>query len=120
MKLIGTLKVNGKGLWTNVEASVDVKSIDVEYDDEGNYGEARVYFDTATWDVNKNGLIYTDPSFIKELRALLMGAGFTRAGVKDISYSEQGMQGDDYVSFDVGKDFSKDYAKVNNQASAKK
>lgn len=120
MKLTGTLKVDGKGLWTDVEASVDVKSIDVEYDDEGNYGEARVYFDTSTWDVKKNGLIYTDPSFIKELRALLMGAGFTHAGVNDIEYSEQGMQGVDYVSLDVGKKFGSDYAKVNNQASAKK
>lgn len=120
MKLTGTLKVDGKGLWTDVEASVDVKSIDVEYDDEGNYGEARVYFDTTTWDVEKNGLIYTDPSFIEELRELLMSVGFTRAGVENISYSEAGMQDIDYVSFDVGKSFSKDYAKVNNQASEKK
>lgn len=122
MKLTGTLKVDGKGLWTSVEASVDVKSVDIDDDDEfcRAGSEVRVYFDTATWDVMKNGLIYTDPSFISELRTLLMSVGFTHAAVMDLDYSEQGMQGDDYVSLDAGKKFIKDYAKVNNQTPAKK
>jgi hypothetical protein len=70
--------------------------------DELDFGELRVFFNTATWDVNKLGLIYTDKQFMKELKKLLTAKGFD-AG--DVSYSEQGMQGDNYVSCDVGERF---------------
>jgi hypothetical protein len=40
-----------------------------------------------------------------ELRVYLQTVGFTEAEAKDVSYSEQGMQGDSYVSCDVGAVF---------------
>ena len=51
------------------------------------------------------GLIYTDKLFLQELRAYLQTIGFSKAEANDVSYSEQGMQGDAYVSCDVGAAF---------------
>ena len=63
-----------------------------------------VYFNTADWDVDKDGLIYTDTQFKQELNAFLAEQGLGQA-----DYSEQGMQGDNYVSCDVGKAFLKSW-----------
>jgi hypothetical protein len=70
--------------------------------DEADFGELRVYFDTDTWDIEKHGLIYTDRLFLKQLREKLSEIGFEGS---DVEYSEQGMQGDNYVSLDVGEKF---------------
>ena len=100
---------NGKGYWTSFEKTVTVTRVELAYvNDEGDFGELRAYFDTEAWDVNKVGLIYTDPRWIDEFRGLVRSLGFTRNACDDISYSEQGMQGDNYVSMDVGADFMRE------------
>ena len=97
---------NGKGYWTRFEQTVTVVGVKLAYiSDEGNFGEIRAYFDTRTWDVNEAGLIYSDPLWIDEFRGLMRSLGFTRTACEDITYSEQGMQGSNYVSMDVGADF---------------
>lgn len=109
IKFGATFNTNGKGLWSTARKAVKTTHIALPYvNDERNFGELRVYFDNS-WEVYdpktrkaKDGLIYTDPQFIKELRTKLSEIGF--AG-PDVDYSEQGMQGDDYVSFDVGRAF---------------
>lgn len=104
-----TLNTDGKGYWSNKAKPVKTLRIDVPYiNDEENFGELRVYFDTKSWNVKKHGLIYTDRLFEKELREQLDLVGFPG---KDVDYSEQGMQGDDYVSLDVGKKFMKAWLK---------
>ena len=102
---------SGNGLWSSEDRAVRIKNMAIGYiDDEftaGKYptfGELRVQFDTKTWDVNKHGLIYTDKGFLRELREFLDAHGLEG---KDVDYSEQGMQGDDYVSLDVGGKFLK-------------
>ena len=100
----------GNGLWSSSVSKVQVLRVELAYydpgeGDEGDFGELRAYFNTQDWDVEQDGLIYTDKIWIEEFRALMKSLGFTRAAVDDISYSEQGMQGDDFVSMDVGKDF---------------
>lgn len=93
----------GDGYWSDVAKTVKIVGITVPYvNDEGDFGELRVHFDLTTWNVNSDGLIYTDSQFLKELRSLLTNMGL--AG-DDVDYSEQGMQGNTYVSLDVGKDF---------------
>ena len=100
---------DGKGYWTTFEKTVTVARVELAYtNDEGDFGELRAYFDTRTWDCNETGLIYTDPRWIGEFRGLMRSLGFTRKACEDISYSEQGMQGDNYVSMDVGKDFMRE------------
>jgi hypothetical protein len=102
-KVTATLSTGGGGYWSNTKTAVEVTRLQLAYtNDELDFGELRVYFNTATWDVNKLGLIYTDKQFMRELKELLTAKGFDAS---DLSYSEQGMQGDAYVSCDVGECF---------------
>jgi hypothetical protein len=95
--------VGGNGLWSNVEGSVEITDMQLGYvNDERDFGELCVYFNTGHWDVNIDGLIYTDKDFLAELRMFLDQHGLPGA---DVDYSEQGMQGDDFVSFDIGEKF---------------
>ena len=102
-KVTATLNTNGNGYWSNKAKAVEITGLQLAYtNDELDFGELRVFFNTNTWDTNKDGLIYTDKQFMRELKELLTVQGFDAS---DVSYSEQGMQGDTYVSCDVGECF---------------
>ena len=111
MQTVNTvLNTAGNGLWSNTAKAVNIVGLDMGYvNDEKDFGELRVYFDTKTWDVNAYGLIYTDTRFARQIGYL-----FDRLSMdgSDISYSEQGMQGDNYVSFDVGAKFIESYSTI--------
>jgi hypothetical protein len=103
------LSTVGDGYWSNAAKPVLITDMKLGYiSDELDFGELRVYFDTKFWDVEKDGLIYTDSNFCSELREFLNDQGLVG---KDVSYSEQGMQGDDYVSLDIGKKFLKSWSR---------
>lgn len=103
------LHTDGSGLWSNRAAEVSVTALEVPYiDEESDFGELCVHFDTDTWDVEQHGLIYTDNLFERELKTLLKSMGLDAS---DIDYSEQGMQGDEYVSLDVGSKFIRSWKK---------
>ena len=98
---------SGDGYWSNVSKSVEITDMQLGYvNDEGDFGELRVYFNTDTWNVNTDGLIYTDTLFKQDLMQFVQQQGL----VVDLCYSEQGMQGDNYVSLDVGKEFLDSWA----------
>ena len=104
------LECDGSGLWrAESGATAEITGLEVPYvNDESSFGELRVFFNAESptgWDVSKDGLIYTDEGFLEELRFLLVKQGFSVAATKDVDYSEQGMQGEDYVSLDVGRVF---------------
>ena len=102
-KVTAILNTGGGGYWRNTKTTVGITGLQLAYiNDELDFGELRVRFNTETWDVNKLGLIYTDKQFMRELKELLTNLGFDAS---DVSYSEQGMQGDAYVSCDVGERF---------------
>lgn len=104
----------GDGYWSNCARKVSLTKARLAYlDDDNDFGELRVYFDTKSWDVEEHGLIYTDSMFLKELRALLETLGFAKQEAKDVDYSEQGMQGDNYVSLDVGGVFIAGWNRLN-------
>ena len=106
MQAFTTLHTNGRGYWSRTAKAVDVTKLDLQYiNDERNFGELCVHFNTDTWDCKQLGLIYTDKLFMQELRVYLQTLGFTAAEAADVSYSEQGMQDDNYVSCDVGAKF---------------
>ena len=95
-------KTSGDGYWSRVKGSVEIVDMRLGYvADDKQFGELCVYFNDKHWDVNIDGLIYTDSGFYADLQAFIKQHGL----VVDLCYSEQGMQGDDYVSFDVGADF---------------
>ena len=103
-KLTAVLSTDGCGYWSEVAKDVKVIGYAIPYiNDEQDFGELRVYFNTKTWNVDANGLIYTDSLFLDELRNFLI----TQELSDDVDYSEQGMQGDNYVSLDVGEGFIK-------------
>lgn len=106
MKIFTTLSTGGDGYWSNTAKDVDVTMLDLQYiSNDKDFGELCVHFTTDSWDVNTDGLIYTDTQFLYELRVYLQTIGFTEAEALDVQYSEQGMQGDNYVSCDVGEVF---------------
>ena len=107
------LHTDGKGLWSDEAKKVFVTGLKVcgyDYDQETmhGFGELRVYFNPSKWNIHEDGLIYTDDRFIEELRDRLHARGLP---YHDVRYSEQGMQGDDYVSCAVGEDFMKAWGK---------
>jgi hypothetical protein len=102
-KVNAKLNTAGDGYWSTVAKAVEITHLQLSYtNDELDFGELCVYFNTATWDVRKDGLIYTDSLFLEDLCLMLDNMGFDAS---DVSYSEQGMQGSDYVSLDVGECF---------------
>lgn len=101
MTILATLNTNGHGWWSDVAKAVNIVKLALPYNDNDEFGELRVYFDSS-WDVNNDGLIYTDSLFMRELKMYLFSVGYD---VSDVGYSEQGMQGDNYVSCDVGSAF---------------
>lgn len=106
----------GDGYWSNVAKPVRIVNMVLERGsrwagEKGIWGELRVYFDTQTWDTDEDGLIYTDRLFERELRQFLKRHDLPGA---DVSYSEQGMQGDDYVSLDAGTQFYQAWMKKFN------
>ena len=104
------LNTDGKGYWSNREAAVHITELKlVGVNRTRDFGELRVYFNVDTWNVNTDGLIYTDKKFKDELCAWATSLGY--AG-RDISYSEQGMQSENYVSCDVGEAFIESWREV--------
>ena len=106
-----TLHTNGRGYWSSKATAVTIEALDLQYiTNAKDFGELCIHFATDDmtancWDTETMGLIYTDELFMRELRAYLQTVGFTQAEADDVSYSEQGMQSDNYVSCDVGAVF---------------
>lgn len=107
------LNTDGTGLWSRVARPVAVNYINLsmtkDSEDQSFFGELCVYFEESSWYVNNDGLIYTDKRFLKELHEFLKSQGFSDKAIDGVSYSEQGMQGDDYVSLDASDEFCKEW-----------
>lgn len=100
LKFEHIISTDGQGLWSRQVKYVKCREL-VVIPCGDTFGELRVYFDPKTWDIMQHGLIYTDPSFLRDLKGLLYDMGLNT----NVCYSEQGMQGNNYVSLDVSKDF---------------
>ena len=51
-----TFNTNGLGYWSRAVKAVEIVDMQVAYiNDERDFGELRVYFNTDTWDVNTDG-----------------------------------------------------------------
>ena len=117
------LQTDGGGFWSIHKADVGILKVvvdvwpscnsgldDDEVSDEDKLliGEMGVFFNPLDWDCEKHGLIYTDDLWQAQLRKTLIDIGFSEEAAKNVMYSEHGMQGDDYVSLDVGEKFLKE------------
>jgi len=100
---------SGDGFWSDKVKTVRITRVELAYvDDDLGFGELRAYFDPAEWDVDNDGLIYTDSAWMVSFMNCMSTLGFSDTAIDDISYSEQGMQEVDYVSMDVGENFVKE------------
>lgn len=103
---------DGKGYWNRKEKQINHKKIElVIFDTKCNPSfQLNVYFTKKDWNVNNYGLIYTDELWLENLHKELTKLGFKNS--KSATYSEQGMQGDNYVNLDVTKEFSNQFFKL--------
>ena len=114
MTALTTLHTAGDGYWSEKSRAVRIVKLKLGYvSDDEDFGELRVYFDKNDWDVDNDGLIYTDSLFAKELREWLTSIGY-EANRNTLSYSEAGMQGDNYVSLDVEGEFIESWFELND------
>lgn len=106
-----SLNTDGSSLWSNRIAKIHHNKMELrvpvscDKKEQNSFGELKVYFDPKKWNISKHGLIYTDNLWIKEFKEYLAANGFSNKSVKDLYYSEQGMQGKNYVSLDCEKAF---------------
>ena len=116
MKINIVAHTNGKGQWTEEARMVQITRLGIGYSSLSYYpedpfnGELRAYFEPSgftpgSWNVVGHGLIYTDRLWLKEFKKGLREAGFSIKAVQNVGYSEQGMQGQDFVSMDIGPVF---------------
>lgn len=113
MALNRFVQTAGNGLWSSKYGKVKLRNAKARFTFgwmPKPYGELKVYFYKSTWNPDKHGLIYTDGLWLMEFRKLLAKKGFTKKACNDVDYSEQGMQGDNYVSLDIGYHFYKEWA----------
>lgn len=108
--MIGFCRTDGSGLWSDKEKIVSVMRLDISYLNNKNlyystHGELRAYFDLNSWNTPVDGLIYTDDLWMFDFKTLLKAGGFSDMAIDAVHYSEQGMQGIDFVSMDIGRPF---------------
>ena len=103
-------KTDGNGYWSIQIKTVRIIRVELAYvSDDKDFGELRAYFDTRDWDVDNDGLIYSDMGWKHTfLTCMEKEFGFSPDAILDVSYTEQGMQGTDFVSMDVGQQFLND------------
>lgn len=116
MKINFITSTNGNGWWgepkDNIvlyKAHLHESTLRFSRSPDDSFGELRIFFKKKTWNINKNGLIYTDVGWLKQLKNHFIQIGFSKKATKCISYSEQGMQGDNYVSLDAWGAFIKEW-----------
>ena len=100
-------KTSGRGYWSKAVKTVRINRVELAYvSDDGEFGELRAYFNPREWNVDQNGLIYSDMGWKHTFLTCMENEfEFSPDAILDVSYSEQGMQGLNYVSMDVGEQF---------------
>jgi hypothetical protein len=104
----GTIRTT-KGLWHKtpgklVNVTLYIENTAIFKRDQYTYINA--YFNKNEWNTKKDGLIYTDGGAENDITTLLQLAGFKN--YKDIGYTEQGKQGENYISLSTGTKLSKE------------
>ncbi len=96
----------GDGFWTDRSSVTRITRLELAFvSNDGRFGELRAHLDPSSWNAEQLGYVYTDRTWIATFRLLLESLGFSGAQASRVNYSEQGMQGDDYVSMDVSEPF---------------
>lgn len=96
------IRTSGDGKWSSKQKDVEILGIYFEqyclFEDD-TLNEIQVIFDTDTWDNKEDGLIYTDTGFLQGVKERLQEM-FPGNDWDNLEYTEQGMQGENWVSFE--------------------
>lgn len=104
---IVTARTDGSGFWSSVKKTVLITDLFLTCHHGDEMPEVFLTFDTDTWNTATDGLIYSDKGFMNTLRIALIAAGYPEDAVDELEYSEQGMQGKDFVHCMAGWKFAK-------------
>lgn len=100
---VGTMtgRMSGGGLWYSGDAGDEYEChvILSLYKDEDRHLRIFVVPERRSYNPAKVGLIYTDPGFLRYVRAFLKELGLP--AWSKVDYSEQGMQGDNFVDMEM-------------------
>jgi hypothetical protein len=90
--------VAGDGYYTERQCVVHgvLECEELSWGRDENWAMANFHLDE--WDTIEDSLIYSDSLFVKDLRENLRQLGFKH--YPEIDYSEQGMQGENFVNLD--------------------
>lgn len=102
------IPVGDDGLWSSDDcpSSFRATGLAINYcSDTYDHGELHVNFNPLLWDVRVHGLVYTDSTAEQGIRDMLQELGIDG----EVAYSEQGMQGEDYISLDTNGEFLASY-----------
>lgn len=91
-------QVNGHGLWYYGQPRKYDCVVHVHFDEE-NAHALRIYVVPKGYKPDKVGLIYTDEGFLKDIKEFFKALGMP--AWSEVDYSEQGMQGDNYIDMEV-------------------
>jgi len=107
-------RTKGDGYWSGSIRTVTTTKIEMEVGEASvnlwSFGVHlpvyfRAFFPKRSWETDKDGLIYTDSLWIKNFREQFKSRFRSLAWMADeIDYTEQGMQGGNYVSLVVHLD----------------
>ena len=99
---IVTLHTSGNGYWGKTAKAVRVTGFAIWTN--GEYTQVNATYNTDDWNPNVDGLIYTDPTFLEELKAYFAAQG---VDVSELDYSEHGMQDENFVHLEAGEAFAR-------------
>ena len=96
----------GDGYWSKTVKKVFIQkfefTIEETRDEDGErYCTLDIFFSRSSWVHSRDGLIYTDSLFEKNIRDMLLDIGIPEDLVSHVGYSEQGMQGTTRVNMDA-------------------
>ena len=126
MKVSIQTHTNGKSKHSEEAREVLISELQIGYSSLSYYpedpfhGELRARFEPSgftpgSWNVGGYGLIYTDRLWLKEFKAGLRSIGLSIKAVQNVKYGEQGLQGREYVSLDVGPTFYASWKRLNKE-----
>lgn len=114
-----------RGHWTNYEAVLHdgITSMTVDpvlrgyvLDKTHPYLDIHCHFDPETFPSEKYGIVYGDGLFEIEIRKHILAALGLSPDLEGLSYTEAGMQGEDYISMESSAAFAMHLAALSNHA----
>lgn len=100
----------GDGLHSSTRRSIKIQGfILYVFSDCANL---EVIFDSRFWNISVDGFIYTDKTFLSNLKKMFLSIGFSQKAIDTVEYSEMDMQGKNYIHLDIGLQFCIEFSNL--------